>query len=71
MRGFKFGPIVRDTFDAAAPLRRRVEVGFEPKDIWVGMYVVPTAYYICPLPMILIRVARGPAVRFQTGGLVR
>src|SRR5262245_22210986 len=36
----------------------RVKVLWEPRDLWVGAYVSPTAVYVCPLPMLVARWAR-------------
>ena len=33
----------------------RLSAYLEPRDIWVGIYVAPTAIYVCPLPMLVIR----------------
>lgn len=39
--------------------RGRVEVYLEPRDIWIGVYVAADAVYICPLPLVVIRISRG------------
>jgi hypothetical protein len=57
----RIGPLVADPEDAAAPRRSRVEVYVEPRDVWVGAYVAVNAIYLCPLPMVVIRIARGEA----------
>lgn len=36
----------------------RVELYIEPRDIWVGAYIAPDAVYICPLPLVVIKVER-------------
>ena len=38
--------------------RGRLAIYFEPRDIWVGVYVAYTAVYVCPLPMVVIRWTR-------------
>lgn len=40
-------------------LGRRVQVYIEPRDIWVGVYVAPDAVYVCPLPLLVVKVRRG------------
>ena len=37
-----------------------MRIYFEPKDIWVGVYVGPDAVYICQLPMLVIKLPRRP-----------
>lgn len=44
-----------------ADKRGRVEIYLEPRDLWVGAYVNQRAVYVCPLPMLVIRISRGPA----------
>lgn len=34
---------------------RRLRIYFEPRDLWVGIYVAPNAIYICPVPALVIR----------------
>ncbi len=55
-----FGPKVADSEDAAATLRPRLEVYIELRDAWVGAYVAREAVYVCPLPFLVLRIARGP-----------
>lgn len=38
---------------------RRLSVYVEPRDVWVGVYVAPTAVYVCPLPLLVIKWDRG------------
>lgn len=38
--------------------RHRVEVYVEWRDAWVGAFVAPDAVYVCPVPFLVIRVAR-------------
>ncbi len=40
-------------------LGRRVQLYIEPRDVWMGVYVAPDAVYVCLLPMVVVRVARG------------
>lgn len=38
----------------------RVEIYCEPRDLWIGAYVADHgAVYVCPLPMLVIRISRG------------
>ncbi len=37
----------------------RVEIYPEPRDLWIGAYIAPDAVYICPLPILVIRISRG------------
>lgn len=41
----------------------RLSIYIEPRDIWVGVYVAPTAIYVCPLPMLVLRWDRGALIR--------
>jgi len=59
----RFGPEVLYRGDAAAPPGRRVSIGVEPRDFWVGVFVAPDAVYVCPLPCLVVRLARGPVYR--------
>lgn len=36
----------------------RVQLYIEPRDIWVGVYVGPDAVYVCPLPLVVVKVDR-------------
>lgn len=36
----------------------RVQLYIEPRDIWVGVYVAPDAVYVCPLPLVVIKLRR-------------
>jgi hypothetical protein len=33
----------------------RLSVYVEPRDVWVGVYIAPTAVYVCPLPLIVLK----------------
>jgi hypothetical protein len=33
----------------------RLKVYFEPRDVWVGVYVGLLYVYVCPLPFLVIR----------------
>ena len=38
----------------------RLEIYFEPRDIWIGAYVAKDGpIYICLLPCLVIRISRG------------
>jgi len=39
---------------------RRLRIYFYWRDLWLGLYVVPDAIYVCPLPTIVIRWQRKP-----------
>lgn len=39
--------------------RVRARIYIEPRDIWVGVYVAEHAIYICPVPMVVIKIWRG------------
>ena len=34
----------------------RVSLYVEWRDLWMGVYIAPTATYICPLPTLVIKV---------------
>jgi hypothetical protein len=36
----------------------RLSLYLEPRDAWVGLYVAPGAFYVCPLPFVVLRWAR-------------
>jgi hypothetical protein len=36
----------------------KVRVYFDPRDLWVGVYISYGSVYICPLPCVVIRIAR-------------
>jgi len=38
---------------------KRVSLLFEPRDVWVGVYVAEAAVYVCPLPTLVIVIQRG------------
>lgn len=50
--------------------RRRLRLGYrisvylEPRDLWLGVYVAPSAVYVCPLPMLVFRWQRIVAGHF-------
>jgi hypothetical protein len=33
----------------------RLSVYWEPRDVWVGVYVADRAVYVCPLPTLVVR----------------
>lgn len=47
--------------DPVCPWRpRRLHLGrlaiyLEPRDLWIGAYIAPTAVYVCPLPTLVFR----------------
>jgi hypothetical protein len=43
--------------------RGRVEVYFDRRDLWIGVYVSEQAIYLCPLPVLVVRISRGPKWR--------
>lgn len=38
----------------------RLSLVFEPRDIWIGLYIGPDAIYICLIPCLPLRWARVP-----------
>jgi len=38
----------------------RLRFYLDPRDVWVGLYVAPAAWYVCPLPMVVLRWDRVP-----------
>ncbi len=38
----------------------RIQVYIEPRDAWVGVYLAPTALYVCALPFVVLRWQRDP-----------
>jgi hypothetical protein len=43
---------------AIADYTGRVEIYIEVRDLWIGAYVSSDAVYVCPLPCLVIRIAR-------------
>lgn len=43
----------------------RVSIYVEPRDVWIGCYIALDAIYVCPLPLLVIRVARRAKHRGQ------
>lgn len=41
----------------------RLSLYVEPRDLWVGAFVGPSATYVCPLPGLVLRWARGRRAR--------
>ena len=33
----------------------RLSVYAEPRDVWIGVYLAPSAIYVCPVPFIVIK----------------
>lgn len=44
--------------EGLADPRGRVEIYGEPRDVWVGAFVSEDAIYVCPLPMMVVRISR-------------
>lgn len=40
------------------PWESRVVIGLDFRDWWIGAYVSESHVYVCPLPCLVIRVAR-------------
>lgn len=38
-----------------------MKVYFEPRDLWVGLYIAPNAFYFCPLPTLVFKWERSAA----------
>jgi hypothetical protein len=38
--------------------RGRFSIVFEPRDVWLGVFVSPRAVYVCLLPCLPVRWAR-------------
>jgi len=36
----------------------RLSIYFEPRDVWIGMYVAPSTIYVCPIPCLVLRWTR-------------
>lgn len=47
---------------ATRPRRRlhagRWQIYIEPRDLWIGAYVAEQAVYVCPVPLVVIRIDR-------------
>ena len=48
-----------------ADKRGRVEVYADARRLWLGVDVAPDAVYVCPLPLLVFRVSRGPRWRLS------
>ncbi len=33
----------------------RLQLYVEPRDLWIGVFVAPTAIYVCPLPAVVLK----------------
>jgi hypothetical protein len=55
MRRLTIGPLIADREDPAATRRHRLEIYLEPRDLWIGVFVAPSAVYVCPLPCLVFR----------------
>ena len=40
---------------------KMIELKWEPRDLWIGVFVGVDAVYICLLPTIVIKLTRRPA----------
>lgn len=49
--------------------RGRLSVYLEPRDIWIGLYLSDTAFYICPLPLLVFRWRRHEPVMHWGNGI--
>lgn len=49
----------------------RLAIYLEPRDIWIGVYVAPTAVYVCPLPLLVLRWDRRPKPARQAADWIR
>lgn len=55
-RGLSFGTAI----ESIADLRGRMEVYWEPRDLWIGAYIGDGGtVYLCLLPMVVVRFSRG------------
>ncbi len=36
-------------------MKKRIKIYFEPRDLWVGVYLARPHVFICPLPCLVIR----------------
>lgn len=36
-------------------MRRPDRIYFQPRDLWIGVYVAPDAVYVCLLPCLVFR----------------
>lgn len=50
---------IGEAWEYVCDKRGRVEISFEPRDLWIGVYISETGIFIYPLPMIAIRISRG------------
>ena len=46
-------------------MRRRWRLGVDRRDCWVGVFAGDLYLYICPLPMLVLRIERAAAVRHR------
>jgi hypothetical protein len=48
---------VADRYDVSTALWRRGRFWliFEPRDIWIGLYVAPRAVYVCLVPCLPVK----------------
>lgn len=45
----------RSILTGRAWVRGRLSVYWEPRDLWVGVYVARDAVYVCPVPTVVLR----------------
>jgi hypothetical protein len=36
----------------------KLSIYVEPRDLWVGAFIAPTAVYVCPVPMLVLKWSR-------------
>lgn len=42
-----------------------VDIYFEPRDLWVGIYYSDDHVYVCPCPTVVFRWKRNPATKWS------
>lgn len=63
IRGISIGEVREYIGD----MRGRVEIYLEPRDLWIGVFIGRGgrhhggALYLCPLPMLVVRISFAPA----------
>lgn len=49
---------MRTEFFRQAQRGHRVQIYVELRDLWIGLFVAPSAVYVVPFPAVVIRVTR-------------